>query len=442
MSKKLLLATILILLVGATFFGLGLSSVTENEQKTVVIAQQSRVSELKFTLPNNNTGIVTFNITGSYNLRNSTKLTILNQAGTIEYLEKIDSIPVNVNLKDNTEYIASFDEVNFTNSTILTASTQVTVTEKVNPFNYLLIYSAPIVAIGLLLFPFSIVFEINSMFKQQQKIKNELIGGIYAKAGIFVFYLFLLSLLTSVSLATFFGQPLLVVVFPFAITISLTILYVLAARRYSMVELKSNIVKTMEILKISQTIKYSYFGLFLVLVGTFIASFLTPYDFIYPIFFPAIVLAMMESFFSIFSEGLSPRGKIIIYLESFLDDYSKNGCSADFNSIRKASKILSELIKRYSFRLSPASISASLSYNIIEYGETSKISDIIRNVEQKNANIEQMLPLLETSAWHGEFLESKGIRALPSFFESYSNQITIIIALVTSLIALIQYVIR
>jgi ABC-type transporter Mla subunit MlaD len=51
MSKKLLLATILILLVGATLFGLGLSSVTEKEQKTEVIAQQSRVSELKFTLP-------------------------------------------------------------------------------------------------------------------------------------------------------------------------------------------------------------------------------------------------------------------------------------------------------------------------------------------------------------------------------------------------------
>jgi hypothetical protein len=441
MSKKLLLTTITILLVGAILFGLGLSSVTQKEQKTEVIAQQTRGTELKFTLPSNNTGVVSFNITGSYNLRNSTKLTITNQAGTIEYLEKIDSLPVNAILKDNTEYIASFAEADFTNSTILTASTQVNVTQKVNPFSYLLTYSSLVVAIGLLLFAFSIVFEINTMFKEQQKNKNKFIRGTYTKAGVFFAYLFLLSLLTSLYLAILLGQSFIVLAFPIAITISLTLLYVSTARRYSKVELKSNILKTMELLAFSQKIKYTYFGLFPVLIGAFVISLVTAYDFIYPVFFALIILSILESFFSIFSEGLSLEGNIIVYLQSFLEEYSKKGCSADFESIRKASKTLSELIRRYSFRFSAPSISASLSYDIIEYGEISKITEIINNVEQKNVNIEEMLPLLETVAWHGEFLESKGIKALPSFFESYSNQITLLIALVTPLIAFIPYII-
>jgi len=275
MSKKLLFVAVIILLTSATLFGFGFYSQPQIMEKQTQIGKESGLPIVKFTLPTNYSGVVTLNATGAYSINNATMLKIINQTGTIEYFEQVISLPIQVHLFNSSgEYVATFQQMDTTNSTILTATTQISVVQTIYPYNLLLVYSAPIFWIGLLLFPLSIHYEVNSELKEERELKNRFIKGANAKSGMFVFYLLLFSFLSSIYLAIALGQPIIIVGLPLFITVAMLFFYLRTASHYSKVDIKTNYVQIVSLQKISEKINYAYFGLFPFLIATFFLHFL------------------------------------------------------------------------------------------------------------------------------------------------------------------------
>lgn len=103
--------------------------------------------------------MVTFNASGLYSLDNSTMLRIVNQTGATEYLEQVTTFPIHASLFNGIgDYTANFENMQATNSTIITITTEVTVSQEYYPYGYLILLGSTIILLGIALFPFGIHF--------------------------------------------------------------------------------------------------------------------------------------------------------------------------------------------------------------------------------------------------------------------------------------------
>jgi hypothetical protein len=440
MQNKWLLVSVILLLLGAALFGLNLYPETQSKTSQVEIGTQSGAPFVRFTLPLTYSGVVTFNASGLYNISDSTMLKIVNQTGTIEYFQQVSVFPIQTRLFNSTgEYVATFESLKTTNSTILTVVTEVTTTQQIYPYNYLLFVGSLMAFAGTIFFPASASYSLLNNLKAENnpekrffRVDSSTIFHAMMFSFFVVFFQIFIVILPNLAL----GNTLFGILMTAIITILTLFSYLRTISFVSKVDVKSEFKQIVFIQRIAELTNYVYYVVFFSSIPLIFLYFIGSFNFLLQILFLLIPLAIMDSFFSIF-KMLTPQGNIIVSLSHFLEDFRIRGCSAEFKYIRQASKYLAEMVRPYNLMPTPASISSSLSYYTIVLKDTSKIAQIITAVEQSPADYKELLPLMESALDHSLYLESKGLKGLPSFFEKYSKHISIVVSVITVVIGII-----
>jgi hypothetical protein len=444
MQRKLLFASVMLILLGTTIFGLSLYSEPQSTEILKEIGDQAGEPIVRFTLPPNSNGVVMLNATGSFSISNSTILTIVNQTGEIEYLQHVTNLPIQAHLFNSSgEYVATFEQLKTTNSTVLIVSTNVLVNQAIVPFNYLLPYGTLLTWVGIILFPISVHKDIKTKLKIEITNKKNRFISVNESSNIylmlFVIYLFSLTFLLSIPSSIFLGQYWAIIILSFGVPIAGIVYYLKTISYVRRLDIQNSFQEIVSIQRTLGVINIFYYGTFIFLVACVILNLLSSFNFVSPVFIFLLGVAVLHAFFSIFTTMLTPEGTAVVYFLSFSSDFKKNNCSARFQPIKKASKALAELIKPYNLMFAPASISASISYNVVVEKDVTlaRIWRIVDCIEQSPTNYKNLLALVKNILDQGVALESKGLKGLPSFFEKYNKHILAIVPIITAVIGLI-----
>jgi hypothetical protein len=430
---------IISLILGATLFGLGLFNYPRNEVRSQEIGNQTGYSIVKFNPISNYSSSVTFNITGYYTIGNTTWLKIMNQTGAVEYYEQIINFPIKAQLFNSSkEYVADFQNLGYTNTTVISVSEEQLIKTSVFPLPYLVQVSPFIVLDGLV---FLIVGGILSLVKMK-KIGEEKNQKLIQLSPLVVAYGLIFWLYSYLIITIVF--PILRLVFGFSVnswTNTLIdffiptvggIFYVLTILIFKKVDLKSNFKEIMAIRKF-----YYYYQF--VFLGTFPLFFLFPLNSIfYAGFFAFLAICIIYFVFIPLVSMPNRQGIIIIALLDFLNEHEVKGCKAKFNSLKIASKEIVELMKPFNLAISESCLTSSISYNALVENDTMAISEIIENVQKTPIEYEKLLPVLQDLACKSDSLGKKGIKALPSLVDKFGKYFSrLIVPLISSIVAAI-----
>ena len=256
MQKKRLLASVIIFLLGATLFGLGLYSESQSKKIVEEIGSQAEAPIVRFTLPLNYSGFVTFNASGLYNVSNLTMLKIVNQTGAIEYFQQAANFPIQTQLFNSTgEYVATFEPMETTNSTILTVTTEVNVTHEIYPYNYLILAGSPMTFAGLIFFLSSVRYDLINKLEVENNPKKRFFradSSTLFRGLTFSFYVFFLLMLVLLIPSLTLGNALLSIGITIATTILAFVFYSKTISFVSKVDVKGNFEKIVHIQRIAE----------------------------------------------------------------------------------------------------------------------------------------------------------------------------------------------
>jgi hypothetical protein len=438
MQGKWLLIGIICLILGATLFGLGLFSYPKNEVITQEIADQTGTSIVKFTPSSNYSSTVTFNITGYYIIENTTWLQIVNQTGAVEYYERISNFPIKAQLSNSSmEYVADFQNLGYSNATVISVNIDQLIETSVYPFIILIIVSLFFVVAGLYVLIISGFLALGKM-KKIGKEKNQTLVQlnhiVIIYSLIFWIFSYLIIGLVLPIIAPFFwflANSLIKTLIIFSVPSLALIVYILVIFYFKRVDLKSNFKQIMTIRKFFYYFQFVFFGalpfFFLILLNSIF----------YTGFFGFLAICMIYFILIPFAAMPSNEGILIVAFLDFLDEYEVKGCRARFDSLKVANKMIVELIKPFNLAISESCLTSSISYNALVENDTTAISEIIEYAEKTPVDYGRMVPVLQDLVSESDSLDKKGIKALPPFMEKLGKYVGLIIPLISLVVAVI-----
>jgi len=438
MQGKWLLIGIICLILGATLFGLGLFSYPKNEVITQEIADQTGTSIVKFTPSSNYSSTVTFNITGYYIIENTTWLQIVNQTGAVEYYERISNFPIKAQLSNSSmEYVADFQNLGYSNATVISVNIDQLIETSVYPFIILIIVSLFFVVAGLyvlIISGFLALGKMKKIGKEKNQTLDQLNHIVIIYSLIFWIFSYLIIGLVLPIIAPFFwflANSLIKTLIIFSVPSLALIVYILVIFYFKRVDLKSNFKQIMTIRKFFYYFQFVFFGalpfFFLILLNSIF----------YTGFFGFLAICMIYFILIPFAAMPSNEGILIVAFLDFLDEYEVKGCRARFDSLKVANKMIVELIKPFNLAISESCLTSSISYNALVENDTTAISEIIEYAEKTPVDYGRMVPVLQDLVSESDSLDKKGIKALPPFMEKLGKYVGLIIPLISLVVAVI-----
>jgi hypothetical protein len=187
----------------------------------------------------------------------------------------------------------------------------------------------------------------------------------------------------------------------------------------------------MRINKIFYYFQFVFFGtlpfFFLVLVNSIF----------YTGFFAFLSVCIIYFILIPFAAMPSKEGTLIVALLDFLDEYEVKGCQAKFGSLKKASKMIVELIEPFNLTISESCLTSSISYNALVENDTKAISEIIGYAEKTPIEYGNMLPIIQDLVSESDSLDKKGIKALPPLMDKLGKNIGLVVPVISLIVAVI-----
>lgn len=443
----LLIVGTVILFYGALFFCVSNTPEIDIARvDTHNIAAQSGSDIVKFTMNDNYRNYLLFDVNGTCTISNSSWVKIQNETGETVFNYPIDSFPNNATVPEKGRYVAVFQGVTLDPETFYMVYVNTYSYTQIFPASGLLPYSAGLGIIGLILFAVGMKLAVfsNTIKKVTQQIEKSTTSKSYARIdrAAIITYLLTLPIFVYVTLNNL-NFPHFFELFPimnetaFKITVSVTAFIIGAIyywgairflRRISIKMSFEHILLLQRLIKIASIIFILSFGFLVVTLfiqnGLFVALalywVLTAF-FIYFVFVP-------------FNSMLSKTGVITLPLTKFIHDYKENPDKADFRFLSSAAREISQLIKELNIMIPYASLSLGMSYHLIESKSTDKLEAILKQFEQPTLEYKNILPSLEYFAGYGCYLESTGMKALPSPSDIYWKILPIGVAIVAAIL--------